>query len=329
MLFRDVVLQLSQFFFVTRFQERIKDMNRDQIATVASEISKLLQPLLEYIDQMEAENKNIAPTQDSLNTKNEPSRFPKTMGKHVISLPESLDTKAWGRDSGGLHNVEVADKGIEVTFPKGQWAARAGVNVKCQPRDVFPANDIKAKYRVYVPDEFDYVRGGKLPGFALGTRGTGGRAWRKDQGSVRLMFRPGGVVTGYLYLFEDVGKYAGKGSPLMKKQGDGFEDICHHSNGAGIYVWRHEKNPLRLKRGWNTISLRVAMNDEHKANGRLVLKVNGQKKQFSKIMWTANPQKNKVGMFQLSAWMGGGDKKYAPNHDQTLIFKDIQLVKRS
>jgi len=248
------------------------------------------------------------------------------MGKQVLKLPNSMDKKVW-KYNGSLENVKVGKEGITVTFPKGGYAARGGINLKCD-LDMFPASDVTVKYQVYVPESFDFVKGGKLPGFALGTSGTGGRAWEKDQGSARLMFRPGGVVTGYLYLFEDVGEYKGAGSPLMKKQGKGFEEIVHHSNGAGLYIWRNEKDPLRLERGWNKVTVRVRMNTRGKADGKLLIKVNKTKKSFDQIMWTANPDKNKIGQFQFSSWMGGGDSTYAPKKDQTLTFKDFKLVKK-
>lgn len=248
------------------------------------------------------------------------------MGKIVRKLDNTLDKSTWKFD-GSTANVKTSRAGIHVTFPRWGWGGANGVNLKCK-LDELPASDVELKYRVYVPDSFDFVKGGKLPGFTLGTKGTGGRNWKTDQGSVRLMFRPGGVVTGYLYLLEDVGEYDGAGSPLMRKQGDGFEEIVHHSNGAGLYIWRHEKNPLRLVRGWNTIRLRIRLNSPGKANGKLLIKVNKTKKSFSKIMFTANPRRRKIGQFQFSSWMGGGDKSYAPKKDQTLTFKDFKLTKR-
>ena len=137
------------------------------------------------------------------------------------------------------------------------------------------------------------------------------------------------MVTGYLYLMEDVGEYKGAGSPLMKKQGKGFDKIVHHSNGAGLYIWRWEKDPIRLVRGWNTVTVRVRMNTRGKADGKFLIKVNKTKKKFDGIMWTANPETNRIGQFQFSSWMGGGDASYAPKKDQSLTFKDFKLVKRS
>jgi hypothetical protein len=311
-------------------------MNRDDIVYIASTIHKVVDPLVAtYIDdetteasttEVSTENNNIDKT--VIGEPKPPAQKETTiMGKTMIKLPNSLRKKDWAYN-GSLQNVDITSSGIKVTFPKGGWGASNGVNLKCY-LDELPASDLTVKYRVYVPDDFDYVKGGKLPGFALGTDGTGGRNWKSDQGSARLMFRPGGVVTGYLYLMEDVGRYDGEGSPLMRKQGDGFEDIVHHSNGAGLYIWRHDKDPLKLKRGWNYVRVRVRMNSRGKADGRFVVKVNDKKKSFNKIMWTARPDKNKIGAFQLASWMGGGSSSYAPKRDQSLTFKDVELVKRS
>jgi hypothetical protein len=237
-----------------------------------------------------------------------------------------MDKKIW-KYEGGLQNVKIEPSGIVVKFPKGGYAAANGVNLKCHLETIFPASDVTLKYQVYVPDSFDFVKGGKLPGFALGSKGTGGRAWEKDQGSARLMFRPDGVVTGYLYLIEDVGEYHGENSPLMKKQGAGFDEIVHHSNGAGLYIWRNEEEPLRLEHGWNKVKVQVKLNSRGKADGKLLIKVNKVTKSFNRIMWTANPEQNKIGQFQFSSWMGGGDSSYAPKKDQTLTFKDFELIR--
>jgi hypothetical protein len=308
-------------------------MNESQLRTLATQLFDAMEPLLPYVDGIDTETDTETETETETEVESEAESETDDIAaddpdKEIVVLPDTLDRQSWQYE-GEVRNVIETPRGIMVTFPKGGYSARAGINLKCTPFDMFPGKDITVTYQVFVPESFDFVKGGKLPGVALGTRGTGGRNWKKDQGSVRLMFRPDGIVTGYLYICEDVGEYGGPGSPLMKAQGPGFEDIVHHSNGAGLYIWRHEDTPMQLRRGWNNIRLRVKLNSPGERDGRLVIKVNKVKKSYDQIQWTRRPGKNQIGKFQFSAWMGGGSKKYAPKQDQFLVFRDVTIVKRA
>jgi hypothetical protein len=309
-------------------------MNESELRTLATQLFNAMEPLLPYVDaEIESEHGSEATdtesdTESEIESDEEPDLRDTGDEKEIVVLPDTLEYQSWQYE-GDVRNVIETPRGIMVTFPKGGYSARAGINLKCTPFDLFPARDITVKYQVFVPKSFDFVKGGKLPGVTLGSKGTGGRNWKKNQGSVRLMFRPEGVVTGYLYICEDVGRYDGPKSPLMKAQGDGLEDIVHHSNGAGLYIWRHEETPMQLRRGWNNIRIRVKLNSPGKKDGRLVVKVNNVKKSFDEFQGTKRPDRNQIGKFQFSAWMGGGSKTYAPDHDQFLVFRDVTIVKRA
>ena len=263
----------------------------------------------------------------------------KDLFKKKIFKLDNKSFKNWDIQHGDPgQNVSQTDAGITVKFKKGGIAASSGINLKCVPKDVFQGytRDVVVKYNCYVPQSFDWVKGGKLPGVFLGKNGTGGREWKDSDGSVRLMFRPDGIVTVYLYLLTDGGaRYNGSDNcSLMERQGSEFRKASHHSNGAGIYLFRKEKQPLRLENGRdNKVSLRIRLNDKNKANGKIVLKIGNQKKVMNGIMFAADPESSTkgvgIGGFQFASWFGGGDASYAPNTDQTLFFKDFVLIKRS
>lgn len=247
--------------------------------------------------------------------------------KIKVTLPDNPRDKAWGMDHGDFERVKRTRDGITIKFPAGGYASSNGVNIKGSPTP-FPSTDMTIRYKVFVPEDFDWVKGGKLPGL-IWAGGAGGRSWKKG-GSARVMWRRGGTIVGYLYLSTTVGSYDGTpNNPLMRRQHPDFNKIVHHTNGAGLDIWRHEKKTLSLKRGeWNTIKMRVKMNSKDTADGVLSLRVNKDKKRFKGIMFVDDPQKIPLEGIQLSSWFGGGSKDYAPKKDQELVFKRFTLLSR-
>src|SRR5690606_28907803 len=65
----------------------------------------------------------------------------------------------------GLHVVKVA-------FPKNQFGTFTGCSWTV-PFDS-PVEQARLRYKVFIPKDFDFVKGGKLPGLAGGSANTGG-----------------------------------------------------------------------------------------------------------------------------------------------------------
>lgn len=248
--------------------------------------------------------------------------------KLKVTLPDNPKDEAWGLHGGDFSRLRRTRDGITITFPSGGYASGNGVNLKGSPTPAFPSKDMTLTYKVFVPDDFDYVKGGKMPGI-IWAGGAGGRSWKRG-GSARVMWRRGGTVVGYLYLSTTVGSYDGTPhNPMMRAQDPRFNDIVHHTNGAGLDVWRHEDKPLRLVRGqWNTIKMRVKLNTKGRADGVLSLRVNKDKKRFKGIQFVRDPDELPLDGLQLSSWYGGGSKDYAPRTEQQLVFKKFTLVSR-
>jgi len=246
----------------------------------------------------------------------------------TVTLPDNLKDPQWGISGGDFDRVSRTRDGIRVSFPEGGYASKNGVNLKGSPTPPFPTKDVTIRYRVFVPDDFDFVKGGKLPG-VIWAGGAGGRDWKRG-GSARVMWRRGGLVVGYLYLSTTVGSYDGTpNNPMMRAQGDDFKKVVHHTNGAGLDIWRHDSNPLQLKRGqWNDIKMRVKLNHKDKADGVLSIRVNGNKKRVKGIKFVNDPDELPLDGIQISSWYGGGSSSYAPKKDQSLTFSKFTLVSR-
>ncbi len=71
-------------------------------------------------------------------------------------------------------------------------------------------SEASLNYDVKFDRNFDWAKGGKLHGVGPEKSVTGGKAVSKDSWSVRLMFRPAGGITSYIYKQDKKGKYGDK-----------------------------------------------------------------------------------------------------------------------
>jgi hypothetical protein len=234
------------------------------------------------------------------------------------TLPTTVDSSVWNVKNSNPRLLPGKDI-LTVIFPKRGYKSRAGVNHKCR-LDGFPAQEAELVYDVYVEKNWDPVKGGKLPGFFIGKNGTGGKQYEKNDGSVRIMWRRGGQLVGYVYLCTDQGK------DVSKKQGKSFLKACDdHFPPAGIDLWRRTKEKVHLKNGqWNTVRMGVRMNDPGVSNGKIWLEVNGERLEVDDAYFTEDPKKNAIGGLQWSLWYGGGSADWSPSKEQQLVFRNIK-----
>jgi len=229
---------------------------------------------------------------------------------------------------GGHRRISTKDEGIRVEFEGGRWASAGGINLKFKPRGFESSSSVTLEYDLFIPSDFDWVKGGKIGlGVNIG-QGTGGKDWERDDASYRLMWRRGGQLIGYLYLPENMGKYEPENltCPLLKSQPSEFiEAIGRRAPKAGLDVFRFTKQKLWLKRGkWNTIRMHAKLNDVGKTNGELELALNGEKLSTS-LRWTGSA-KDRFDQLQMPCWFGGGDKSYAPRKDQNIMIRGVRVT---
>ena len=238
----------------------------------------------------------------------------------------STDMKTW--NARGHPRVKPSPDAITISFPKGGYASAGGTNIKCIPDGIEKSREVELSYSVFIPRNFDFKKGGKIGiGFNIND-GTGGKTWRENDGSFRLMWRRGGQAVAYLYLPTDQGRYIpGKvNCPLLKNQGGEFmHAISNKTPYAGLDLFRFTPKKLYFKRGaWNTIVMSASLNDVGRNNGKLSLSVNGNMVRVTDMTWTANPDDNQFTQIQLANWFGGGDASWAAGKDEEIKLKKIQ-----
>lgn len=233
-----------------------------------------------------------------------------------IDLPTSLDGP-WSNE--GNKRFRAGATVATVLLPAGKVRSRDGVNNKYKLKG-FPAKQAELKFQVYVDKDWQAVKGGKLPGLFIG-KGTGGKNYKKNDGSFRIMWRRGGRLVGYLYPCMDQGK------DIRKRQGKEFTHACDDEfPAAGIDLWRQTKDcKMTLVPGqWNDVTIGMRLNDKGVSNGALWLEVNGDKGMVTDAYLTDNPDKNTINGVQWSMWYGGSNTSWAPSKDQVFKFKNIQ-----
>ncbi|GAA5877982.1 hypothetical protein JCM1840_000131 [Sporobolomyces johnsonii] len=127
------------------------------------------------------------------------------------TAPSSTATATTNNAAAVFPAVDLSNTtAMKVLFPKGSInpanknAPTGGTGMYMTPLDLSDATNVTLEYSVFFPEDFDFVKGGKLPGLYGGHTGCSGGAESEDCFSTRLMFRAGGKGEIYLYIPRDV-----------------------------------------------------------------------------------------------------------------------------
>lgn len=192
-------------------------------------------------------------------------------------------------------SVERSDQSrfIRVRYPSGKWGSNdsgAQFMVKLEPRRSY-----QCSYHVRFPQQFDFAKGGKLPGLAGGTATAGLDRPSGDGWTARYMWREHGKLVLYLYHMDQ-----------KHRQGD---DIALS---------------VRAEPGkWMQLKQSVTVNDPDKSNGRIRVWVNGRMVLDRKDLRLRSEEKALVNKFYFSTFFGGKGKEWAPKKDMSIDFADI------
>ncbi len=199
--------------------------------------------------------------------------------------------------------LSVFDSGgtLRVIFPAGKFGPKqSGYNfsAKLPPKDV-----LTLSYEVRVPKDFDFVKGGKLPGLCGGKEATGGKKPVSGEGfSTRVMWRANGRLVSYVYHKDQGGKY-----------GDDFG--WQGSNGISQLA------PLV----WHKIEMTVNLNEHSEKNGSIRIRFNGETV-FEKSDFIFRENKSfKIDRICFNTFFGGSDLTWAPKTDQSLEIRNLIL----
>ncbi|MDR2578346.1 MAG: T9SS type A sorting domain-containing protein [Chitinispirillales bacterium] len=196
-------------------------------------------------------------------------------------------------------------KALRLLYPRNEIGSASTVQIRAAlKRGVDTA---WASYRVMFGyegvNEFDFVRGGKLPGLCGGACITGGREADGYNGwSARVMWRGGGVGEQYLYYTAN----AGYGESLD------FDKVP----------------PVKrfIPGKWHTIATQIIMNTPGAADGTVRTYFDGELSLEQTGMVFRHTDELNIDLFYISTFFGGSDLSWAPSEDVYITFDDFLVV---
>ncbi len=215
---------------------------------------------------------------------------------------------AFGLDRSTVVSVQDShfSRAVRVDYPTGSASQRsAGADGTTHGGSQLyldwsdgPADDAYLSYWVRFERDFDFVKGGKLPGL-FGGRVTSGRHIPDGSNgfSTRYMWRAHGAGEVYAYL------------PTSVTHGT--------SLGRGTWTW-----PTGL---WVNVEQHVALNVPGQRDGRVEVWLNGQQVlEVKNLKFRSTLDLRIQGLF-FSTFFGGGDSSWATPRDQWAEFADFRL----
>lgn len=169
-------------------------------------------------------------------------------------------------------------------------------------------NSMILEYKIYFPNNFDFVKGGKLPGLYGGNNdyGCSGCEHSNKCFSARLMWRKNGNGEVYLY------------SPNQKDL-----KVKNYNDGScGLSLGRN--NFKFYKNKWINIKEQVLLNNLNNDNGVIKLWINNKLYiENNHIKFQTSNIKNESGIF-FSTFFGGSTKDWAPKKDMFILFSKFK-----
>ena len=238
------------------------------------------------------------------------------LGKYVQSLVQ----KEWagvtwsnGLSEGRAAIVEgdsVTGKAVRVSYPSGSFGPSMG---GAQWRAFLSGNHdtVTMRYRVRFGSDFDFVKGGKLPGLCGSKCNTGGNVPNDTDGwSARLMWRDSvGHAVQYVYFPGQPGTY-GYDLPWMVA---GKE--CVFGRGQ-----------------WHEVRTRIVLNTPRRngqpaqADGRITSWFDGQLALDTAGFKLRGEDTMHVNQFYVSTFHGGSDASWAPSRDLSARFDGFEIT---
>ncbi|GAA5975727.1 hypothetical protein JCM11641_005849 [Rhodosporidiobolus odoratus] len=157
---------------------------------------------------------------------------------------------------------------MQVDFPKDSMnpgdksLPTGGVGIYMTPLNLSEATNVTFSYSVFFPADFDFVKGGKLPGLYGGHEGCSGGAESEDCFSTRTMWRKDGMGELYLYAPRDDQPPA-----LCETKPVSYCDTTYGMS-IGRGAWTFQRG------AWTTVRQNLKLNNPGVADGAIEIWVN-------------------------------------------------------
>lgn len=214
----------------------------------------------------------------------------------------------------GFKLISVQNNTLKVTYPKNSYSPsgniRGGFQFYASPK-VFPASRVRFDYKVFFPRNFNWVKGGMLPGVWMGRIGAHGGQNIPDGASFRLMWRAGGQLEAYVYMpMNETAEFVNATRRIRNQN-------------FGRSLWRGVASITTDQ--WTNISIIANMNSKTGvADGVIGLIVNNITMMYNKVNWGNGPFQ--IQGLMMHTYFGGLDASWATPITQHVYFKDFSAT---
>ncbi|KAI0035006.1 hypothetical protein K488DRAFT_44240 [Vararia minispora EC-137] len=226
----------------------------------------------------------------------------------VASAPPAITTSGTGAYITS-DNESLTGSMLQLLYPEGSInpanKPQGGAEFYAAPLDLSQASNVTFEYDVFFPDDFDFVRGGKLPGLFGGHETCSGGDSALNCFSTRLMWRSGGK--GELYLYAPKDKQTDELCSLPP------QSICDSTYGLSI-----ARGSFSYTLGsWTHVAQTVALNSPGVPNGGFYLEVDGRPVIDRNDVYYRGKTK--------PTFFGGHDPEWASPRDQYVWFAGFSI----
>ncbi|MEE9321650.1 MAG: cellulose binding domain-containing protein [Granulosicoccus sp.] len=209
------------------------------------------------------------------------------------------------------NDVLFGNKAALVTYPEGSYGNTGGalyrLSFNLLSPEVPASNSMYVRYYVKFADDFDFTRGGKLPGFIGGTANTGGRKPNGYDGfSARMTWRSNGRIVQYVYHPDQQGSFG--------------ENIYWNENGVPRFFtpgqWHCVESYLQMNNVVNESGLHDGVVRSW-LDGELALNRTDLRFRHTDAL--------RIDGFYFSTFFGGNDDTWAPSKNESAMFDEFVI----
>jgi hypothetical protein len=245
-----------------------------------------------------------------------PVLIPTNLTKNSLTLKDEwVDPESWNilKYSYGKDNWNTLDNTtFSITYPEKSFNPSSptpgGFLFYVQP-PVFPTQEVYLSYSVKfgIDNDFEWVKGGMLPGVWIGQMGAYDGNKLPDGSSSRTMWRSKGEAEAYLYIGSQIKEF-------YQLQGYRYNDMYGESVERGFSKFKSGE--------WNTVIMHIKLNNIGQNDGILELTVNENTFTFTKMNWRDNSTETINGIM-MNSFFGGSDVTWATPIEQKIYFRDF------
>lgn len=206
----------------------------------------------------------------------------------------------------GLENIVVIPDSdgniLEVLYPEGTSApsdnGKGGAGFYAEYDKLKGSESAVLRYDIRFPSDFEWVKGGKLPGLYGGNAPSGGMS-AEDGFTTRMMWRTDGDGEIYLYVINKDNPYG-------------------QSVGRGLFHWPRGR--------WVTIEQEIVLNDPGAANGIARIWIDGSPVFEVVDVVYRNRTDITIDGLMFSTFFGGSSEEWRTPRDQIAEFRNFKIL---